>query len=333
MTVAEIVLNKDLQEEEVKRIKEPIQRITREIQLGSKDARANGALPVKTSEVKKMIGAAENMDTPSDKSQNPPKISMHPIFSLKPAGAPRVAIVGAAAGIFLVIAILSILFFRETSLRKQALSALAQAEQARAKLEVTLSQLRDEMVKQKDELVKMASDLQQAQEKAEQADLLRAQSDKELARVKVSYENQMTELRKTLRDRESVITSLEANLKSVRALLEGKGEAISSMTLAGPGGITASGISFGSPGIIAKAYKPVPGKVLMVDQRNRFIVVNLGPADGAQPSQFLRVYQGGIPLGEARIDRVYQNLSAATVLSEDMIQRVRKGDVVYLTLS
>lgn len=330
--VAEIVSNKDLQEEVIQRIKEPVQRIAREIQLGSKDARANGALPIETSEVKKMIGAAENMDTPNDKSQNPPKISMHPIFNLRPSGAPRIAVVGAAAGVLLLIAILFVLFFRETSLRKQALSALAQAEQARAKLEVTLTQLRDEMVKQKDELMKMASDLQTAQEKAEQADLSRAQSDKELAKVKMSYESQITELKKTLRDRESVITSLEQNLKSMRAILEGKGEAISSMTLAGPGGMTASGISSASPAM-AKSYKPVPGKVLMVDQRNRFVVVNLGPADGARPNQFLRVYQGGAPLGEARIDRVYQNLSAATVLSEDVIQRVRKGDVVYLTLS
>lgn len=331
--VTELVSNKDLKEEAFQRIKEAVERITSEVKIGSENARARGALFAKTGETQKIIGAAEKMDTPNDKSQNNPNVSMHPIFSLKQTGAPpRAAMIGGAAAVLLVIIALSVLFFRETSLRKQALSALAQAEQARAKLEASFTQLRTEMTTQKDELVQLASDLRAAGERAEQADKLRAQSDSELAKVKKFYEGQMADLKKTLREREGIITSLEANLKSVRALLEGKGGAIDSMTLVGPGGISASGISSANQ-VTVKAYKPVPGKVLMVDQRNRFIVVNLGPADGAQPGQFLRVYQGKSPLGEARIDRIYQNLSAATIISEDTIQRVRKGDTAYLTLS
>ena len=284
-------------------------------------------------QVKKMDGIAETtstLDFANQMEENTTGLSMEPL-ELTQKGAPRVAL------IFMILALgvagaSVFMFAREFAMRKQADLGLAHTEQARAQLEQSLVQLQTEMANQREEINHLNSDLQAAQAKAALIDKLRQEHQEEISRIKNRYEGQLTSLQKVLETKESLISSLQSNLKSIRELLE-KGETpLGTVAAAGSVGVVESAVASPSGGSSSE-FKPVSGKVLTVNRDQHFIITNLSVAEGAQIGRFVQIYQKGQPIGQGRIDRVYQNLSAATILSEDTLTRIGEGDQVILALA
>lgn len=247
-------------------------------------------------------------------------------------GAPRLSL------LFLVLALLgagafAFLFVRELSLHQSAVSQLTQAEQERAELSQAVSQLRTEVTEQREEISRLVADLKAANAKAGLVDTIRSEHEAELARMQAHYEEQVGSLRDILQIRDEVIATFESNLNSIRELLKGPASELDE-------GFAGARRAIQSRTIAAGGLKPsvppgmsVPqGRVLKVNPEHHFIVVSLGPNEGAQEGRYVQLYRSGTFLGEGRIDRVYQNLSAATVLSEDTLSHIREGDQVFLVL-
>ena len=71
---------------------------------------------------------------------------------------------------------------------------------------------------------------------------------------------------------------------------------------------------------------------MLVNRWHRFVIVNIGPSNGAQIGRTVEIYQNGKLLETGKIERVYQTLSAASIISEDVLERVNSGDAIYLGL-
>lgn len=252
---------------------------------------------------------------------------VEPITSLKKGGFPRPNIKAAAIALLFVGAgAIGFLFVRESVLRRQAMTQLTKTEQARAGLEQSVSQLRIDVSHQKEEISRLVTELESANKKAAEVEQIRSKHEAELADMKKLYEGQIGELKKTLEDREGFIVSLQNSIQSLKERLEAPSQEAASIQ-----GAAAEPSAVSVPIARTAGERPASGKILMIDEKHRFIVVNIGPAQGAASGRFVQVYQGGQPLGQARIDRVYQNLCAATVVGEDVLKRARKGDLVFLT--
>ncbi|MBL7068498.1 MAG: hypothetical protein ISS34_01395 [Candidatus Omnitrophica bacterium] len=91
-----------------------------------------------------------------------------------------------------------------------------------------------------------------------------------------------------------------------------------------------------------KIFKPqIPGKkesaskpdtkttVLVVNRQFNFIVTNIGKLDGAGIGSELDVYRGGEFIAKTRIEKLYDKMSAATILPEWKRARIKEGDQVY----
>jgi hypothetical protein len=85
--------------------------------------------------------------------------------------------------------------------------------------------------------------------------------------------------------------------------------------------------------VVAKNLPVKKGMVVQVNQTHHFIITSLNRAQGVELGQTVQIYQEGAPLGVGRVERVYETLTAVTILSEDTLERVKTGDQVYLAIA
>ncbi len=277
--------------------------------------------------------------SPESSASELPKLTTKPIATLKPEG--NLRIVG---GILILVLIacgtLGFFTYREYNLRQMTLQKLTQVEGERASLQQSVTQLRSDLEQQKGEVEKLAVDLKTANEKAALVESLQETHRQELEKMTKSYEGQIQTLRKTIRLREDTLKSFESRLQAMKKVA-GEGPAGAAATIGTSIRPTVSSMARSAAdearGDTTKAARLATdrpaGKVVTVDQAHRFIVIDIGQTQGVQAGENLAVYQDGRLLGEARIERVYQTLSAATVLSSDVIQRVQVGDAVFIALA
>ncbi len=70
------------------------------------------------------------------------------------------------------------------------------------------------------------------------------------------------------------------------------------------------------------------GKILSVDKDSDFIVCNLGVKKGVKAGDVMSVYRGEEYLGDVRVSRVQEELSAADLIPPFSSRKVRKNDSV-----
>lgn len=69
-------------------------------------------------------------------------------------------------------------------------------------------------------------------------------------------------------------------------------------------------------------------RILTVNRKFNFIVVNIGLRDGLRMGDKVQVMQGSSQKALAQIEKIYDKFSAATLLNEDKDNPVREGDAV-----
>jgi len=263
-------------------------------------------------------------ETTADQSD----MALHPILNLKQENVSPVTKILGGVLILVVIAavVLAALFMNETSSRRKAITQLAQAQQSRAKLEQQVTDLRAEMKAQSEEIERLAGDLEIASEKAAMIEVVKSQHQEQLEKLKTLAMGQVKELQNAIQERNDRIGTLQKRLQSLES--GGDGEMMTEVALPGVADRSSDRLISGP----AKQNPVVPkGKVMKVNQEHRFIVINVGPGQGAELGRYVEIYRNKEHIGRARIDRVYQNLSAATVLSNYVIGRVQTGDQIYVT--
>lgn len=70
------------------------------------------------------------------------------------------------------------------------------------------------------------------------------------------------------------------------------------------------------------------GKVLVVNKEYNFIVISLGSRDGVKPGDIFGLYQGSRYLGDVKVAKTHDSMSAADFLTSSIKDAVREGDKV-----
>ncbi|MCM8812035.1 MAG: hypothetical protein NC910_03180 [Candidatus Omnitrophica bacterium] len=159
----------------------------------------------------------------------------------------------------------------------------------------------------------------------------------ELARAKQSYQalsNELTTLRQ----------AKEALEKRVKEMLTAQSSQAERIVVRPAAPVGASPAAPASPAAAAPvASQPQPeriavsaapssadmeGKVLVVNREFNFVVVNLGSNDGIEVGTRMNVFRSGKQIGAAQVERLYENMSAATILVEEQKTQLKEGDTV-----
>lgn len=72
------------------------------------------------------------------------------------------------------------------------------------------------------------------------------------------------------------------------------------------------------------------GRVLSVDTRTEFLIFDMGLEDGIRPGQVVSIYRGDKFLGDVKVSRVQEKMSAADFIPPFSSTKVRKNDIVVL---
>lgn len=168
----------------------------------------------------------------------------------------------------------------------------------------------------------------QIREKAGVMELDTAKSKSEILKLRQqlqTYSTQRADFEKKLDQSRREVAQLRSKLKD----LEDKSDAIQK---AASKVQTELGLT-GAPAIPgAAAAVSVPAvktfQVLTVNRKFNFVVINLGLKDNAKVGDALQIQRDGKTVGQASIEKIYDNFAAATIVKEDKDAPLKEGDKV-----
>ncbi|MDD2679547.1 MAG: hypothetical protein PHO03_01920 [Candidatus Omnitrophica bacterium] len=76
------------------------------------------------------------------------------------------------------------------------------------------------------------------------------------------------------------------------------------------------------------AAQGLEGKVLVLNKEYNFVVINLGAKDGVAAGELFSVYRGDNYLGDVKVEKVQDVMSAAGFVAGDVKNKVKEGDRV-----
>jgi type II secretory pathway pseudopilin PulG len=79
-----------------------------------------------------------------------------------------------------------------------------------------------------------------------------------------------------------------------------------------------------------KASPQLEGKVLVINKDFNFAVINLGTKDGIEVGNLFSVYHGKKYLGDIKVEKVHESMSAAGFVAVALKDKVSEGDKVVL---
>lgn len=207
---------------------------------------------------------------------------------------------------------------------------LDEAKDARAELEEQLSRVRlevEQTVKQLDderkakaELVKSVDERQREIDRLGK-DLTQATSERtSMAEQLAQLKTQQEQAQKQLEELQQAKAQLETKVLELSY-----GETTPTVELEK---VMVSGLP-PQPGLQrAQPASVVQGQVLVINREYDFIVVSLGKNQGLGIGQELQIVRGQDILGRVKVEKLYDELSAAAILPGTKEDAIREGDVV-----
>lgn len=208
---------------------------------------------------------------------------------------------------------LSEVIANEEQMRARLLKAEAQLEQTAKALAQEL-QVKDALAKSIDErqreIDRLGRDLQQM--RSERATLV-----EEVSHLKEEQQQLERQFAEAQQDKEELEAQMrqqlaQPSLELDKVVVTKLGPAPASIAVRG----TASNASVAE------------GQVVVVNREYDFIVMNLGRNQGLQVGQELEILREGQLMGRAKVEKVYEELAAAALLSESDADAIREGDLV-----
>ncbi len=80
--------------------------------------------------------------------------------------------------------------------------------------------------------------------------------------------------------------------------------------------------------VSASTATALNGQVVVVNREYDFVVMNLGKNQGLSVGQEFQIMRGNDVLGKVKVEKVYDQLSAAAILPESRKDSIREGDLV-----
>lgn len=191
---------------------------------------------------------------------------------------------------------------------KDLADRLAQEKRARDAVTTELAQLRREV-----------GDLRG---KVQAADGEKQALTQDLAKSKQSYQalsNELTTLRQ----------AKEALEKRVKEMLAARAKEAEQIVVTGQPAPALAPAAAPAPKSLP-ATKGPEGKVLVVNREFSFVVVSLGSKDGVRKGTRMIVLRADKPVVTVEVEKVYDNMSAANLLSEEKRGEVQEGDAVRI---
>ncbi len=190
----------------------------------------------------------------------------------------------------------------------------------------------DEVGTLKTKLQEIDKALVEAEQAKRQLELeLKSKTD-EMAGMQNRYESRIGELERDVKRYADFSAILATEMKPIKEALLGAGAGgAGSSAAASDTENSSSDTSTTTPlALNAQSADLVSGQVVSVDQKFGFVVTNVGADQGMAPGRIIQIYQRGEPLGLGRIEKSQKTVSAASVVSEDVLSRVKEGDRVVL---
>ncbi|OQB13413.1 MAG: IncA protein [Candidatus Omnitrophica bacterium ADurb.Bin205] len=162
----------------------------------------------------------------------------------------------------------------------------------------------------------VTSDLESIRAQLQEQNSLRANLESKLRKA----EEQLSSMEEKLKDLESKKAELvtKENLEA-----EGQAEGVElGKILVGPDKVK---VNVPDDGDLAK---PAEGKVLVVNKEYNFAVISFGSKDGVKLGDIFSIYSGKKYVGDVKVEKLHDSMSAAGFMSEDIKNRVKEGDRV-----
>ena len=220
-------------------------------------------------------------------------------------------------------------------------SRLNEAQQSKSRTEEQLASVRNELSQTKEEfektlkaqealtkaiedregeIARLTKDLDQSRNESQQtsSQLSALQSERDAVKQKLA------DLEKAKQDLEAKVMELSERptVELDKVVVGSDQSALGAGTVAA---VDAAGLvmpaSAGSPA-------SSDGQVVVINREYDFIVMNLGKNHGLSVGQEFQIVRGDEVLGRAKVEKVYDELSAAALLPESKKNNIREGDTV-----
>ncbi len=205
---------------------------------------------------------------------------------------------------------------------------LEETQQSKTRAEEQLSAAKKTLTQAQDELasaVKAREELSRSIEDRE----------KEIARLTKDLEQssadskQMAEQLQSDRKRLADLEKAKADLESKVMELSGQPTVeLDKVLVKGDQGGPSAGTELAMPVPVPTSVPSADGQVVVINREFDFIVMNLGRNHGLSVGQEFQVVRGSEVLGRVKVEKVYDELSAAALLPESKKNAIREGDVV-----
>lgn len=221
-----------------------------------------------------------------------------------------------------------------TTKQKIAEAKLNEAQKALAGFEIKLkdstaqisalnSQLQEEKTAKEEALARMT----QMQDDLEQQKIMRSDLEKNLTKAQEDVRSIKVQLRNINAEK----ARLEEKLKTLEAKSDVElGKIVVSPESSQAGAqVEKTGKAVQAPAAgSAVATQGLEGKVLVLNKEYNFVVINLGAKDGLAAGELFSVYRGNTYLGDVKVEKVQDVMSAAGFVADGVKNKVKEGDRV-----
>jgi hypothetical protein len=80
--------------------------------------------------------------------------------------------------------------------------------------------------------------------------------------------------------------------------------------------------------VVKIASEALEGRILVVNKEFNFVITNMGKRDELSLGDTLEIVRQDEPIGHAQIEKLYESMSAATIIPEGKELEIREGDYV-----
>jgi len=207
----------------------------------------------------------------------------------------------------------------------------------------TISGMEDKLKEAQTQIDTLTHDLEKGktdrEEVLSQIEQLKTELDQQ-KELRLNLENKLTQAQEEVNKMQSRLTELDSKKAELESKVQDLQEQVQKVEL---GKIVVG--SEGTPANPASTAEPEPaqapnksetgpsasnmeGKILVVNRDYNFAVFNLGTKDNVNVDDIFSVYQDNKYLGDIKVSKVHDSMSAADFVSTDIKDKVREGDRV-----
>ncbi len=215
--------------------------------------------------------------------------------------------------------------------RDELKGRLTEVERVKAETDVQLSRVRADLSKVEADLATSQETQKELAASVENREQEIARLTKDLTALRDERGTLAAQVEELTRERETLQTRL-TDLEAAKGDLETKVMELSDQPTVELEKVSVSGAAVPAAGTVQPAMAVssavTDGQVVVVNREYDFIVMNLGRTHGLAVGQEFSIVRGDEVLGHVKVEKIYDELSAAAILPNSKKDSIREGDQV-----